>query len=142
MDLRIPIIQFYPLFFLPNSYVHICFSLLSTVQLPYQALFSTTRQNAWHLLRFSTCLLQLLNGLYSFFKSHLLTVIIGMNPIQICLILFSRYYLLPSHFNLGQVHILIQVRFLFLRTIFQQIGFFISTTYIQFSIYFMWDGIA
>ena len=33
----------------------------------YPALFATMRQSAWLLLRFSTCFLSLLNGLYSFF---------------------------------------------------------------------------
>ena len=122
------------LFFLSNSYVHIYFSLLMSVQLPFQALFSTMRQSAWHLSRFSTCLLQLLNGLYSFSKSPLLTVMIYRTPIQIFLIKFQRYHLLPSHFKLDQV-LVSQDLFLAHRLLH-------IPTYIQVLIYFMWDGIA
>ena len=53
-------------FSLPNSYVHICFSLLMT-EFQYPTLFATMRQSAWPLLRFSTCFSSLLSGLYSFF---------------------------------------------------------------------------
>ena len=62
----IPIIYLYPLFSLPNYYVHICFSLLMTeISIPIIICHHETKCLA--LLRFSTCFSSLLNGLYSFF---------------------------------------------------------------------------